>query len=227
MKQEKRMISDTGYEVKHSIHIGDCEVVVAENMKAPDGNFYFIADYIDHGLLAEYTRCNASHDYLEIMQEFVNRLEGQIEAVRQRIGNESFDAKPITAEECYPNDYNQSIDGKVVAIKAEVLRPEYRRGDRQLVLVDGGNGASANSRGNAVFCYHLNNGTHTRFERYDVLGEIKVLPEWAKEKFARLQAEKGKRNTEKRFVGNYEITESIEVGSKVFVMGYNPKAAQP
>jgi len=59
-------------------------------------------------------------------------------------------------------------------------------------LVIGGFGAHANSRGSAVYCTHLNNGEHTRFERYQVLGVVKELPDWAKDSLARLQAEKDK-----------------------------------
>ena len=81
----------------------------------------------------------------------------------------------FTAEDCYPHKYEESIDEKVVAIKPEVFAPEYQRGDCQLVLVNGGSGAIANPRGNAVYCWHLSSGKHTRFERYDVLGVVKEL----------------------------------------------------
>ena len=43
--KEKRMIADTGYEVKNAIHIGDKEILIAENMKEPNGNYYLIANY--------------------------------------------------------------------------------------------------------------------------------------------------------------------------------------
>ena len=185
--KEKRMIADTGYEVKHAIRIGDREILLAENMNDPDGRFYMKAEYSDNGLLGQYDRIITSPGYLAIMEEFVGSLECQIRAVREEIIN--YDPTPITTEQCYPHDYGQSIDGKVVAIKADVLRPEYRRGDMQLVLVDGGFGAEANARGNAVYCYHLNDGRHTRFERYQVLGEIKELPEWAAERLAVIKAE--------------------------------------
>jgi len=42
------------------------------------------------------------------------------------------------------------------------------------VLVDGGNGSKANPIGRAVYCYHLNDGKHTRFERSDVQGEVRL-----------------------------------------------------
>jgi len=94
-------------------------------------------------------------------------------------------------------------------------------------LVIGGFGAHANSRGSAVYCTHLNNGEHTRFERYQVLGVVKELPDWAKNNLARLQAEKDKPAEEKEYAGNYEIIERIEVGKKVFALGHSPRAPLP
>ena len=48
-------------------------------------------------------------------------------------------------------------------------------------LVTGGFGASANSRGSAVFCTNLYDGKPTRYERMDVMGEVKTecMPHWA------------------------------------------------
>lgn len=223
--KEKRMIADTGYEVKNAIHIGDYEVLVAENMKEPEGNHYLVASYKDDGFIGEYSQCMYSSDYLEIMKEFTNRLNQQIEKVVSEFEKSGFQSEIITAEQCYKNDYSQSIDGKVVAIKAEVLRSEYRRGDMQLVLVNGGNGANANPYGNAVFCYHLNDGRHTRFERYDVLGIIKELPTWAIKRLAIIKAEQeSKTPPKKEENAGYTITERVQVGKKLFVLGENPNA---
>jgi len=230
---DKRMIANTGYEVKKAIHIGDSEVLFAENMKEPECNYYLVANYVDNGLIGEYSRCMASSDYLEIMKEFITRLDRQLDKVTTEISVVDYHAGIITAEQCYPNDYSQSIDGKVVAIKAEVLRPEYRRGDNQLVLVNGGNGAHGNTRGNAVFCNHLNDGRHTRFERYEVQGEIKELPEWAMERLVVIRAEQEieRQNnvepTQQENVAGYTITERIKVGANTFVLGENPNAVSP
>ena len=73
---------------------------------------------------------------------------------------------------------------KRIAIDPNVLKPEYRRADRQLYLVTGGFGASANCRGSAVFCTNLHTGKTTRYERMNVIGEVKpeCMPEWAKQK---------------------------------------------
>lgn len=230
MNEEKRMVADTGYEVRQSIHIGDKEILVADNMNAADGNYYLVADYKSHGLIAEYSRCATSADYLEIMGEFTARVNAQIEAVRAEIAEADYQAAPISAADCIPHDYGQDLNGKVVAIKADVLRPEYRRADRQLVLVDGGFGASGNSRGSAVFCYYLHDGHHTRFERRDVLGEPGKLPDWAKERLVAIKAEReAKQNPPQaaapEVVGGYTILERVRVSDKTFVLGHNPNNA--
>ena len=189
-EQRRRMVGETNYEVKHAIHVGDKEIVFAEDKNAENGMCWFVGNYTRNDIMGQYADCQYSADYLEVMQEFTDRVLTQVKVMKAI--NRSRLPQIFTAEHCYRNDRGQSIDGKIVAIKAEILRPEYQHGDVQLVLVSGGNGARANSHGNAVFCYHLNNGNHTRFERYDVQGEVKpeFLPAWAKEKAAEIRAEK-------------------------------------
>jgi hypothetical protein len=232
-EQSRRMVADTGYEVRQSIRIGNREILMAENPKAADGNFYMKARYTEHGIICEYSEVFVDSDYLEIMRLFTGSLLEQIEKAAAEISKGAYQPEPITAQDCHPNDYSQSLVGKVVAIKAEALRPEYRRGDMQLVLVDGGNGANANARGNAVFCTHLNDGSRTRFERYDVQGEIKELPAWAA---ARLDAISAEREAAKQpppesapqeKVAGYAISERVKVGKKTFVLAENPKAVSP
>ncbi len=191
-KEQIRMVSDTAYEVKHGIHVGDKEILFAVDEKAENGMCYFVGNYTCNDLIGQYSDCMVSDDFLEAMQEFTERVSKQIEMMRNEISQSKMPHELFTAEHCYPNDYSQSIEGKIVAIKAAVFRPEYCRGDVQLVLVTGGNGARANPHGNAVFCNHLHDGKRTRFERYEVLGEVRAecLPPWAKEKSAAIQAEK-------------------------------------
>lgn len=186
--QEKRMVGDTGYQVKHAIHVGDKEIVFAEDENAKGGMCWLVGDYTHNDIISQYADCRISDDFLETMQEFADRVSRQITAMWEE-KTQSATCAVFSAEQCYPHDYGQDINGKVVAIKAEVLRPEYRRGDVQLVLVNGGNGARGDARGSAVFCYELNNGQLTRYERQDVLGEVKpeYLPQWAKDKAAALQ----------------------------------------
>jgi hypothetical protein len=161
------------------------------------------------------------------LEEFIGAVDQEIVALRGEFDKADYQSKPITADKCHPHDYGQNLVGKVVAIKPEALRPEYRRGDVQLVLVDGGFGANGNARGSAVFCYHLNDGKHTRFERHDILGEIKELPDWAKERLAATEAEReAKQNPPQadapEVVAGYTILERVGVGDKTFVLGHNP-----
>jgi len=187
----RRMVGDTGYEVKHAVHIGDKEIIFAVDMNADKGLYYLVCNATRNELFEEFTDGSGSGDYLEMMKEFIDRVGSQIEAMKREIDTSKMPHEIFTAEHCYHNDYGQSIDGKIVAIKAEVIRPEYRRGDVQLVLVSHGSGVKANPYGNSVFCYHLDDGKFTRFERYEVQGEVKPehLPEWAKEKAAAVKAQ--------------------------------------
>jgi len=191
-EQNRRMVGETNYEVKHAIHVGDKEIVFAEDKNAENGMNWFVGNYTSNDIIGQYADCQVSDDYIESMLEFSNRVGKQIVMMKNESDRSNPPHRVFTAEHCYPNDYGQSIDGKIVAIRAEVLRPEYRRGNVQLVLVSGGNGARANPNGRAVYCYHLNNGEHTRFERHDIQGEVRpeFLPVWAAEKAAEIQAEK-------------------------------------
>jgi hypothetical protein len=226
---EKRMIADTGYEVKQAIHLGDREILLAENMNEPEGSFYMKAEYTNNGLIGQYDHIIYSSTYLAIMEEFVGSVARQITSLRNEIIN--YAPMPIIADKCYPHDYGEDLNGKVVAIKADVLRPEYRRADMQMVLVDGGSGARGDARGSAVFCQRLCDGKHTRFERYDVLGVIKELPDWAQERLAAIQAEREVNRQPKpaapETVAGYTVTERVQVGEKLFVLGENPGAVSP
>ena len=191
-QQRRRMVGDTNFEVKNAVRVGAKEIVFAEDKEAKDGMCWFVGDYTQNDILGQYADCQVSDDYLEVLAEFTGRVNAQIEAMRSEIDQSKTACPVFTAEHCYPNDYSQSIDGKIVAIKAEVLRPEYRRGEIQIVWVSGGNGARANAHGRAVICYHLNDGKQTRFERHDVQGEVRpeFIPKWALDKAAKIQTAK-------------------------------------
>jgi hypothetical protein len=224
---EKRMIADTGYEVRQAFHINGKEILLAENQGAENGQFYLVCDYTEYEILGEYKQALTGSDYLDAVREFTERIGKEAAAVQTEINARGLPGKLFTSEDCHPHDYSESIEGKVVVIKPYVFSPEYRRGDNQLVLAVNGNGAIADPSGHAVYCYHLNNGEHTRFERYEVLGVIKELPDWAKESLARIRSEIDKPAEEKEYAGNYEIIDRIEVGQKLFVLGYCEKAPAP
>ena len=182
MDNEKRMAGD--YEIIHAIHIGDREVVFGVDEKNEFDLHYMCGYCMSNELFTQYEENMVSVDYIEIMKLFCDRVNKQIEAVRAEQEKVIVPMELITAEQCYPNDYKTSIDGKVIAIKPSYLRAEYRTADRQIWFVTGGFGAAANSRGRAVYAINLYNGDDSRWNREDVLGEIKpeYLPEWSKER---------------------------------------------
>ena len=47
------MIADTGFEVKHSIQIGDREILIAENIDEPDGKHCLKAEYTNNVLIGQ------------------------------------------------------------------------------------------------------------------------------------------------------------------------------
>ncbi len=191
-EQGKRMVGETGYEIKQAIHIGDKEIVYGENMREKSGNFYFVSDYTYNEILGEYSHCLVGGNYLEIMQEFISRVNSQIEAVRAEFEKTALPPDLFTAEHCYPHDYKQNIVGKVMVIRAEVFCKEYQRGDYQLILVTGGNGALPNPIGTKVYHKRLSDGKENYIRRHEILGEVKpeCMPDWAVKKLAVLQAEK-------------------------------------
>lgn len=194
MEEEKRMAGD--YTIIQAIHIGDKEIVICENMQAKDGHCYMVADYTCNELFERYENCMISNSYIEVAELFTQRLTQQVEQVKAKQDEMKIPFEVITADMCYPNDYGESIEGKVVAIKANVLRPEYRHAASQIVCIMGGNGSHANARGNAVFCNYLYFGEHTRFERYEVQGVLKPqhYPEWVTEKLKLLEAKQAEQN---------------------------------
>jgi hypothetical protein len=222
MNGEKRKVAGTDYEVSQQFQIGGKRILLTENLNADDGLFYLVCDYQDNGIVGEYSRAVAGDDYLDALQEFTGRIRAETEKIRAERDARGFPRELFTAEHCL-NDYNKSIAGKVVALKASALAPEWRDGSNQLVLAVHGAGVMADPHGNAVYCYHLSDGKHTRCERYDVLGMVKVLPEWAKERLAAMLAEreaKGKPAPETN--AGYTITEQIRVGDTRFVLGERP-----
>ena len=134
------------------------------------------------------TEAVGTDNYLEAMQVFLDRVQAQVELVRGEQEKYKFDMTPFTIEDCIPDARNQSIVGKVVVINAEPNRYEYQYSAYQLVLAESGNGATG-GRGQAVFGTCLATGERARWERYDVLGEIRpeCMPDWAKAALAEIQ----------------------------------------
>ena len=202
---EKRMAGD--YVIIHALHIGDREIVLGENPAVVGDERYMCAFCQSNGLMANYTEVMVSDDYPELAKLFGERVAEQAEKTRIDLNGPKIQGipnAPITAEGCEVISYQHDLQGKIVVIKPEVLRPEYRRATSQLQLCTGGFGASPNSRGTACFCTQLYSGKSSYFERSDILGVIapENLPKWAKHYLECIrqerQAEKRARDREGR-----------------------------
>ena len=181
--EEKRMAGD--FEIIHAMRVGDREIVLGENPAGVGDERYMCAFCTENGLLASYTEIMVSDDYSELVKLFGERVAEQAEKTRIDLNGPKIQGipnAPITAEGCEVISYHDDLNGKIVVIKPEILRPEYRRATSQLQLCTGGFGASPNSRGTACYCTQLYSGKTSRFERSDILGTIapEKLPEWAK-----------------------------------------------
>ena len=191
-KTEKRMVEN--YEITHSIQIGDKEVVFGVNEKADMP--YLCAFYSNNSIFESYHECMVGDDYAEIIELFADRVKAQCIKVHEEQAKVTVPREDITAQMCIPMFKCGDIVGKVMAVKAQALRPEYRSAEHQLIYVTGGNGARKNSLGSACYCITLYSGEHGRWARYDLQGEVKpeCLPEWAKKCLIEIQRQQKEKN---------------------------------
>ncbi len=182
MNTQKRMAGD--YEIIHAMHIGDREIVVGENPDAAAGQKYMCAFCQRNDFFALHEEVLCSDDYPEIIGIFGQRVAEQAARTRIALNGPKIQGianAPITASGCTPISSHDDLNGKVVVIRPDVLRREYRSATNQVALCDGGFGASPNSRGSACYCVNLYTGKTSRFERRDILGILKdeQIPKWA------------------------------------------------
>ncbi len=194
MSEEKRMVGD--YEVTHSIHIGDTELIMGENLQASDGNFYIVSDCERNELFNRYDNCLVSNDFIEIAEIFSQRLSENIQKVKAEHDKITIPNETISIDKCIPMHECGDITDKVIVVNPNVLRSEHRIAAKQLYIAKSGNGVKAESLGTAVYCDNIYSGNHTRFERYDFIGVLKpeCYPNWVKNKLS--VAEEIKNNPE-------------------------------
>ena len=183
---EKRKINN--YTVEQSFNVGGREVIFGVDDTREDPFVVAYAEYfspMDAYLMSEPERYK---HYLSAMMDYCSRCTEQVKAMQEEHSKFGFSLAPLTAQDCIPCPPDESIIGKVVVMDVSHNRREYRHCAYQLVLAEGGNGASG-GRGSAVFGTCLATGEKARWERYEVLGEIKPeqMPFWAKDALKKMQ----------------------------------------
>ena len=179
MADEVRKIGE--YKVTNSLHMGDREYALCENMDDPHGLYYMTCVVRANDFYEFYDEVLSGDNYLQIAKLFADRIRTAIEA--QITEEQKLPSGLITADMC-DSFREKDLDGEIIVIKADVLHPEFRSQAHQIMLCNGGNGARANARGNAVFCEYLTDCRKTRFDRADVLGILKkeCYPMWVTER---------------------------------------------
>ena len=172
------------YSVKYSMYIGHKDIALGENPDADKDERYMCCFVENNAIFERYSEVLVSDDFAEIAKVFGQRVADAAEEIireNERVGKELGTNEEITAEDCNPISSEDSIENKVVVIKGNILRPEFRYANHQLMLCTGGFGAQANARGRTCCCISLYNGRKTSFYRTDFLGVMdeKELPEWA------------------------------------------------
>ena len=181
--EEKRMVGD--YEIFQTLSVGAKEIVMGKDPDANPDERFLCAYFNANEITAEYSGVVVSGDYLEILELFLLRLQEETAKLKEALSRperEGIDDAPVRKEGFVPICYDDDLNGKVVLIKADVLKPEYQRATRQYQLCTGGFGASPHSRGSACFCTNLYDGQSSRFERWDILGTVspEQMPDWVK-----------------------------------------------
>lgn len=181
MRNEKEL-ADT-YEIIQSVTIGDRKIIVGEK----HGNFsvlpYIVAYCECDGISKKYYDLIAGDDFLEIMEIYSRRTIEQI----QRTRGEFFEAKMqgidehlISASMCRLISYEDHLSGKLLVLKPECLRPEYRKATKQLQWCIKDFGRQSHDPNAKLYCKELYSGKERYFDRTSILGilEQKHWPEW-------------------------------------------------
>ena len=184
-----------GYEIVHSIFLDAMTHAVAQKVKSEDAYYrvYKIGPVNALGL-ADYETVYENHDYLNTMREFTKWINAALDSLgldQAYRDSPNFADAPLRAVDCFTEDMD--LEGQVIAVRTKALAPEFRTASYQLHIATGGFGCTPNARGQSVFCKNIYNGDkEVRFDRYNIIGVVKPesIPEWAKEKIEKLQADK-------------------------------------
>jgi len=179
---EKRNIE--GYIERFSIDLAGESVVIAEN-KTNDYPYLVCNIKRDNPLgIEERYNGSVTGNYNEAVREYTQRVETLLVALEQERRSSGLPFHTLTAKDCIPNKRTADWENKLIIVKADILAPEYRSAEHQLVLCMGGFGAKANARGNAVYVKELFSGKECRYDRYQIegLANPRKMPDWVDEK---------------------------------------------
>ena len=182
------------YNIIQSFDIGQRNIVIGEDLNAEPCEQYMCAYCSGNISQLRYDEVIVSGDYCEIVKIFGERISAdasRIRSFRSTIEGDGIDPAPLWRSDCTAISDDDNLTGKVIVVRPEILRPEYRTAAEQIRLCVGGFGASPRSRGTACYCESLYYHYQSRIERDDILGTLKPerLPQWAKRELERYKRE--------------------------------------
>lgn len=92
---------------------------------------------------------------------------------------------------------DQDFTGKIVVLRADNFKDQYKSPDYQLFLAESGFGCYANATGTKVYGRFLKDDEKTHFRRADVIGILKeeLIPQWAADKVAQIYQQELEKTT--------------------------------
>ena len=195
-KKEKEMAGD--YEVIHSLRLGGKVMLIGYNPDDKDGKY--MTCYKESFFLGDlFTKAMASDDYMEVVKLFSERLQAQMEKVKQFRTERGIPLETLGKEHCRVRGKEENLAGKLIILRPSSLSPEYRTADNQLGYATGGFGCTPGAGGRAVYFRELYSGEECRWNIGDVLGiaDMEKLPEWAKQKVAEHEKARAERKKER------------------------------
>ncbi len=192
----------SGYRIIEHVVIGETEIVTAENENSAPGYRYMCGELVRDGCIMTIKDCKASGEYSDVLVLFGEKIKDRAEKIRDRQAAERSAAGTsgtMDQKSVHMITDADSLEGRIIVIKPENLRPEYRRITHQLKLCTGGFGSRPYSVGRSCFCVNLFSGETEKFFRSDVMGTIdrKDLPEWAERTLSNHYRRTGRENRTK------------------------------
>ena len=159
--------------------------VIANTVLERDGDGRFHSKNRDWAKSLHIPKENRNYEFeLRSHSCMVDGLAGQVQEMYAKLG--LFSGKHIVQ-----SDELQDYKGKLLIIRADVLKEECRTPENQLFLASSGFGCSPTSSGRKVYGQFLSDGEKTQFYRSDFVGVIsdEHIPDWAKEKMEQIQTQ--------------------------------------
>ena len=183
------------YTIRKRTRIGRWEVILG---RRGDCGYDYLVALLDHESLSEKYHVNIPivlQNFPEALELYCAMVEQVVKYTKQEMAQEcgEFTAEltPFTDKDCYPMEPCECIAGKIVAIQSEPTRFAFTHSAYQLVLAEGGAGATG-ERGRVFYGVCLATGERGIWRRSEVLGVLRHdrIPDWAYHALARMRRER-------------------------------------